>query len=238
MTGYPFHTTERIISKIFIMNETIFVLQVGAIVAAVMGARRLGKEAVITLAVLLAVLANFFVLKQINLLGFTVTCSDAYVIGHLMCLNLLQQLYGKESAQRTIVLSFSAMLLFALLSQIHLLFTPSVFDTTQKSYAALLGVAPRLLAASLTTFYCVQQLDLFLFGKILKIVPRFSWKVRSSISLVISQGFDTLLFTLLGLYGVVQDWVSIFWMSFAVKCTVIGLMALIWRDNLGARREV
>src|ERR1700675_2749740 len=84
------------------MNEAVFVLQVGAVVASVMGARRLGKEAVVTLAALLAVFANFFVLKQINLLGWTVTCSDAYVIGHLMCLNLLQQLYGKESAQRAV----------------------------------------------------------------------------------------------------------------------------------------
>ncbi len=212
------------------MNELIFVVQVGAIVAMVMGARRLGKEAVITLAVLLAVFANFFVLKQIPLLGFTVTCSDAYVIGHLMCLNLLQQLHGRESAQRTIVLSFAAMLVFALLSQVHLMFRPSTFDTAQDHYAALLGVAPRLLAASLGTFYCVQRFDLFLFGKILKKLPSLSWRTRSSISLIISQAVDTLLFTLLGLYGVVDDWVSIFWMSFAVKCAVIGLMAVMWRD--------
>jgi uncharacterized integral membrane protein (TIGR00697 family) len=155
-----------------------------------------------------------------------------------MCLNLLQQVYGKESAQKTIVLSFSAMLIFALLSQIHLLFTPSFFDTAHGHYLALLGAAPRLFAASLATFYCIQRLDLFLFGRILKLLPNVSWKIRSAISLVISQGFDTLLFTLLGLYGMVEDWVSIFWMSFSVKCTVIGLMALIWRDNLGERREV
>ena len=106
------------------------------------GDGRLGKEAVALLAVLLAVLSNFFVLKQISLFGWTVTCSDAYVIGHLMCLNLLQQEYGKESARRSITLSFCAMLIFALLSQIHLLFTPSSFDTAHDHYAALLGVAP------------------------------------------------------------------------------------------------
>jgi len=213
------------------MNELFFIVQVGAVIGSVMGARWLGKEAVITLAVLLAVFANFFVLKQINILGWTVTCSDAYVIGHLMCLNLLQQRHGKESAQKTIVLSFSALLVFALFSQMHLIFVPSSCDTGHAHYAALLGVAPRLLIASLTTFYCVQRLDLFLFGKILNLLPGASWKIRSAISLFISQGFDTLLFTLLGLYGVVEDWVSIFWMSFGVKCTVIGLMALIWQEE-------
>jgi uncharacterized integral membrane protein (TIGR00697 family) len=148
-----------------------------------------------------------------------------------MCLNLLQQKAGKEATQKTIFLSFSAMLIFALLSHIHLLYRPSAFDSAQGHYQALLGVAPRLFAASLTTFYCVQKLDLFLFGKILKLLPQLSWKFRSAISLVISQCFDTLLFTLLGLYGVVQDWVAIFWMSFAIKCSVIGLMTLLWKED-------
>lgn len=220
------------------MNEAIFLLQVGAVVLSVKGAERLSKEALITLAVLLAVLANFFVLKQIHLFGWTVTCSDAYVIGHLMCLNLLQQHSGKLSAQKAIVLSFSAMLLFALLSQFHLLYVPSTSDIAHAHYEAVLGVAPRLFAASLTTFYCVQKLDLFLFGKIIKLLPRFSWKSRSAISLVISQAIDTLLFTLLGLYGVVENWVAIFWMSFAVKCSVISLMTLLWKEKEEASREI
>lgn len=220
------------------MNEIVFVIQVAAIVAAVMGARRVGKEAVVTLAVLLVIFANFFVLKQVRLLGWTVTCSDAYVIGHLMCLNLLQQEYGKGSAKSAMTLSFAAMLIFTLMSQIHLFFMPSGVDTSQGHYEALLGVAPRLMAASLMTFYCVQRLDLFLFGKMLgKSWPK-SWQVRSAMSLVISQAADTLLFTLLGLYGVVDSWMSIFWMSFGVKCAVIGLMALIWRGNVGEKSAI
>lgn len=220
------------------MNELSFFFQVIGVVISVMGARRLGKEAVMTLATLLAVFANFFVLKQIDLFSWTVTCSDAYVIGHLMCLNVLQQTEGKEMAQKATTLSFFGMLLFALFAQIHLFFNPSSVDQTQTHYFAILGVTPRLLTASLATFYCVQKLDIFLFGKILKIFPRFSWRVRSAISLVISQGFDTLLFTLLGLYGVVDNWISIFWMSFAVKCSVVGLMTLIWQDRMEKSYEV
>lgn len=220
------------------MNEWIFLLQIGAIAASVMGARKLGKEALVTLAALLAVFANLFVLKQIHLFGWTVTCSDAYVIGHLMCLNLLQQTEGKKSAQKAMTLSFSAMLLFTLLSQIHLAFYPSKIDQTQGHYLAILGVTPRLLAASLITFYCIQRLDLFLFGRMLKLFPMLSWRLKSAMSLVISQGVDTLFFTLLGLYGVVEDWVAIFWMSFAIKCIVIGIIALIWQGRLEKLHEI
>lgn len=213
------------------MNELIFILQVVAVVGAVMVGRRLEKEALMVLAVLLAVFANFFVLKQIDIMGWTVTCADAYVVGHLLCLNWLQQEYGKALANKTVQLSFGAMLVFAILSQIHLLFVPSSVDVTQEHYQALLGIAPRLLLASLATFYLVQRLDIYLFGKILDWMPQTAWKIRSAISLLISQAVDTLLFTLLGLYGVVDNWLAIFWMSFVVKCAVIGLMAVTWREK-------
>ncbi len=211
-------------------NELIFILQIVAVVGAVIVARRLEKEALMALAVLLAVFANFFVLKQIDLLGWTVTCADAYVIGHLMCLNCLQQEYGKAWAKKTVQLSFGAMIIFAFLSQIHLLFIPSEVDVAHTHYQALLGIAPRLLIASLGSFYLVQRLDIYLFGR-LKQLPQITWKLRSIISLLISQGVDTLLFTLLGLYGVVDNWLAIFWMSFVIKCVVIGLMFVTWRER-------
>lgn len=214
------------------MNELVFIIQVVVVVSAVMVGRRFKKEGLMVLAVLLAVFANFFVLKQIDLMGWTVTCADAYVIGHLLCLNLVQQEYGKEWAKKTVQLSFGAMVIFALLSEIHLVFMPSDVDVTQVHYQALLGIAPRLLLASLGSFYLVQRLDIYLFGKLLNLMPKTAWKIRSAISLVISQAVDTLLFTLLGLYGVVDDWLAIFWMSFVVKCVVIGLMAIIWREKV------
>lgn len=213
------------------MNELIFILQVVAVVVTVRVGRRFEKEALMVLAVLLAVFANFFVLKQIDLMGWTVTCADAYVVGHLMCLNCLQQEYGKVWAKKTVQLSFAAMVVFALLSQIHLVFIPSEADVAHLHYEALLGIAPRLLLASLVSFYLVQRLDIFMFGQFLNRMPQISWKIRSMISLVISQAVDTLLFTLLGLYGVVENWVAIFWMSFLVKCVVIGLMGLTWREK-------
>lgn len=207
------------------MNLAVFFLQTAAVVGAAYLAFRMGKEALIALCVLLAVLANFFVLKQISLLGFNVTCSDAFAIGNIFGLNLLQQGWGQELAKKTIWISFFAMLFFAVMSQIHLLFVPSNFDTSHTHFTALLGVAPRLLAASLLTFFIVQQADVKLYS-MLKTIP---WKRRIVISLLISQAFDTVLFSFLGLYGVVQEIGSIILVSYVVKCAVIFVTSLSTR---------
>ena len=188
---------------------------------------KLGKEALVALSVLLAIVANLFVLKQTTLFSFNVTCSDAFAIGSIFGLNLLQQKWGKPIAKKTIWISFFAMAFFVVVSQIHLLYTPSRFDESHGHFAYLLSYAPRILLASITAFFITQQLDVRLFGLLQK--TPLSWKNRSTISLLISQAVDTSLFTFLGLYGVVQELGSIMGVSYVVKCAVIGLTALLTR---------
>lgn len=197
------------------MNIVIFFLQTFGVIGAGIWAARMGKEALVSLCVLLSVFANFFVLKQTTLLGWNVTCSDAFAIGSIFGLNLLQQAYGQEVAKRTIWISFFGMVFFALMSQIHLLYLPSSYDVSHGHFAALLSVTPRLLVASLVTFFIVQQLDVRLFRMLAKV------KFRMTISLLISQALDTVLFSLLGLYGVVEELGSIIVVSYLVKCAVI-----------------
>src|ERR1700676_46225 len=98
------------------MNELAFVLQVAVLVGALFWAAKIGKEALIALCVLLSVLANFFVLKQMYLFGWNVTCSDAFAIGNIFGLNMLSQAYGREAAKKTIWISFFGMVFYAAVS--------------------------------------------------------------------------------------------------------------------------
>lgn len=204
------------------MNELLFVLQTTVVVGALFGAARIGKEALVALAAVLSVLANFFVIKQISLFGWNVTCSDAFAIGGIFGLNMLAQSYGKDVAKKTIWISFFGMLFYVAVSQIHLLFVPSPHDTSQGHFSYLLKAAPRLLTASLVTFFIVQQLDMRLY----QLLSKFSWQIRSLFCLLISQAIDTVLFSLLGLYGIIDDFTSMMIVSYLIKVVVIGLISM------------
>lgn len=208
------------------MNELVFVLQVAVLVGAVFWAAKFGKEALISLSVLLSVLANFFVLKQMHLLGWNVTCSDAFAIGSIFGLNMLSQSYGKEVAKKTIWISFFGMLFYVVVSQIHLFFVPSPHDTSQGPFIYLLSTAPRLLMASLVTFFIVGQFDVRLYGFFQKKLVRLSWQTRSTLCLFISQALDTVLFSFLGLLGIIHDLFSMMVVSYLVKCAVIALTSV------------
>ena len=211
------------------MNEIIFLVHTLLVVFLAFGALRMGKEALISLTALQSVLANFFVLKQTVLFGWTVTCSDVFAVGIMLNLNLLQEYFGKEKARQTIWVCFFAMLFFGVMSQIHLLYRPSLNDTAHLHYLSLLSPAPRLLIASLVSFFVVQHIDLRFFAFLKNKFPKWGWGKRNLIALFNSQLLDTLLFSVLGLYGLVSSLKDIIILSFLVKMIIILSMAFFSR---------
>lgn len=207
------------------MNIFNFLSQIVLIFLFTYGALRIGKSALITMVALLAIVANLFVLKQITLFGFHITCSDAMAVGSILSLNLLREYYGKEEAKMGIKVCFFFMAFFVVMGILHLRFVPSSFDTAHGAYERLLTPSPRLLLASLSTFWIVQQFDLRAFGWISKLFPKSPFPFRSAISLTLSQLLDTVLFSFLGLYGMVAHLSHIIVISFLIKFAIILLMS-------------
>ena len=203
------------------INEAVFFGQVATIALFCLGSLYLGQSALVTFVCLSTIMANIFVLKQTTLFGLNATCSDAFAIAATLGLNLLQEYFGKRSARTTIWLSFFFMVFYLIMSQLHLNFVPSPFDTQHSNYLSLMSIMPRISIASFVTFLLAQLVDYTLYGWL-----RTFWKsrflvLRNLTSLVISQLFDTILFTFLGLYGVVHEVWSIIIVSYTIKLCVI-----------------
>jgi len=211
------------------MNEMIFFIQMSTIIAFAFGARKLGRGALTAWVAIQALIANLFVVKQITLLGFEVTASDAFVIGSLVGLNFLQEYFGQEEAKKATWVCFFFMFFFAVVSQIHLLYQPSLYDTTQAAFVQILSLSPRLFLASMSVFFIVQQIDVRFFAFLKSRFPGWGFAARAAIALVVSQFLDTFLFSFAGLYGMVASILDIIVVSFAVKLVVIFLMTPLLR---------
>lgn len=203
------------------MNELIFLLHILLIVGFALGALRLGKEALIAFVTISAILANLFVLKQMRFFGLVITCTDVFAVGSILGLNLLQEYYGRESSSKAAWICFYLVTFFALMSQIHLAYKPSYFDATQSSYFTILAPTPRLLLASLAVFFLVQQFDIRFYALLKKGLSKAPLMLRNGLSLVLSQLLDTALFSVLGLYGLVDSLADIILFSFVIKLFII-----------------
>jgi uncharacterized integral membrane protein (TIGR00697 family) len=208
----------------FMQNEVIILIHASLCFLFTFLCLRAGKEALIVWISLQGILANLFVLKQIECFGMTITCSDVYVIGLILALNFLQEFFGKEIAKKATWLSFSSMAFFSVTSFIHLNYTPSLFDNTQEHYKSLFDLMPKFTIISLLVFFISQRFDVFFFGFLRKNLDKIPLSIRSGISMVCSQILDTSLFTFFALRDVVENPLQVFFVSVMIKCFVIFYM--------------
>lgn len=174
---------------------------------------------------LFCVLANAFVIKETTLFGLNVTCTDAYAVGSLLTLNLLQQYHGKKSALKMVYLSFFTLAAFALLAFFQLQYSPSSADRAHSAYATILTHSPRIMGASLLTFFVVQRFDIAFFALLNRTFRSWPSFALIALSLIASQVIDTLIFSFLGLYGIVQSIGDVILISLLVKGAAIAIMA-------------
>lgn len=203
------------------MNELIFLMHTTVVSSGILLATYLGVEALAALIISYCLLANLFVLKTITLCGFTATAADAFTIGATLGLNMLQEYYGKEPTRRTLNANMLILGIYMLMVLIHLWYVPALTDTTHSLYYGLLYPVPRIVIASAAVYFCAQKIDYSLYGMLKAHTPPSWLVVRNYGSVVVSQLFDTVAFSLLGLYGLVDNIGSIIFVSYAVKLLAV-----------------
>lgn len=202
-------------------NELLFIIHISLICICLLGALRWGKDALIALITLYCVIANSFVIKQMTLCGLTTTCTDAFMVGAVLGLNLLQEYYGKPTARKGIAISFAGSCIFALMGVLHILYLPSITDTHHKHYVALLTPVPRIVLASLFVYLIVQSADYYIFGALKKVIGSRWLVARLWITVGITQLLDTVLFTIIGLYGIIDNLGQLMLVSYTIKMLVL-----------------
>jgi len=205
------------------MNYILFILHIIIISSCTLLAGTLGKAALSSYISLLFVLANIFVIKQMDLLSYNVTCADAYIIGISFGINLLQEIWGKKSAQKAIFISFACSLFYLMMSYIHIWYIPTIHDTSHEHFIYLMNHSLRIIIASFISYLIVQYADTIMYAILKKRMNGNYFIVRNYISMLSSQLFDTILFSFLGLYGIVHNIFDIMIVSYSIKVAAIFL---------------
>jgi queuosine precursor transporter len=210
-------------------NELLFVIQIVFLSLGAAWAFKLGKDALSAFMCLQAVIANVLVLKQITLFGYHVTSAEPFSVAAALTLLLLQERYGYAQARNTIWVSFCVLVIFTISCQLHLAFTPSVYDTSQEHFVAIFGFMPRLLSASVIAFLVSQYSDAYLYAAFSTwhVFPSATWKTMAC--LTISQLIDTILFTFLALYSISSHPGHIIIFSYTIKLCIIFLLTPLTR---------
>jgi uncharacterized integral membrane protein (TIGR00697 family) len=203
-------------------NEFLFFLHLFFVSTFVILALRIGKNALISLMGIYVIMMNLFITKQISLFGLSLTTTDSFTVGIGLILNLLQEYWGKEEAVKTVRLSFFLAIIFLVMAGFQLFYIPHLADGgMHQHFVSILNFTPRIIIASLISFFITQFVDTTLYSFFKKIAGEKYFILRNYGSLFISQAIDTVLFSFLGLYGIVNNIFDIIVASYIIKIIVI-----------------
>jgi uncharacterized integral membrane protein (TIGR00697 family) len=125
--------------------------------------------------------------------------------------DLLSEKYGRKEAQRAVMLGFFVSVALVVMTQISILFLPSVMPKTaefaQSVHAAtvtLFNYTPRFVFGSLLAYLISQSFDVWVFHRIRNATGgRHLW-LRNTGSTLLSQAIDTLIYGLVVWWGLVD----------------------------------
>jgi uncharacterized integral membrane protein (TIGR00697 family) len=145
--------------------------------------------------------ANIVAVKVISLGPFILPAAIfvfpiSYIFG-----DVLTEVYGYRTARRVIWLGFICNLIFVFFAWIGQLLPSASFWADQQAYISILGVVPRILAASFCGYLVGEFANSFVLSK-MKIMTKGRWLWSRTIgSTIIGQGLDTTLFITIGYIG-------------------------------------
>ena len=152
------------------------------------------------------VIANVVTGKILQIGPFVIPGAFLLYAVTFLCTDLVSELYGREQAQKLVIVGFISSLFASLMILLTRYLPVAPFATeTQNAYVILLGTNLKFVFASMTAYLVSQSWDVWMFHKMGKITKgKHKW-LRNNVSTMTSQLFDTVIFITIAFAGVVPN---------------------------------
>lgn len=163
------------------------------------------KEGLYVWAAIALIMANILECQTVGLFnGFTSTCGNVLFASVFLATDIMSEKYGSEYSKKAIKLAVLAMVSFTIIMQIGLLFTPDASDFAHDSMVTLFSLNLRITISSLVMFYISNNLDILIFDKLKKKLPKQLW-LRNNVATIISnvlENYFFIFFAFVGIYDI------------------------------------
>ena len=193
-------------------NEVLLVLSILIIYGSeLLFFKLFGKYGLYCFTSIATIAANIEVLIVIKAFSMEMTLGNVLFASTFLVTDIVSELYGKKEAKRAVNLGIATSVVFIVLSQWWLLYTPAGADFAMPAMKTIFSNTPRLMLTSMIVYAIVQRFDVWAYHKWWEFTEKrfgnrdkFLW-LRNNGSTLISQFLNNLLFTFgafLGVYDI------------------------------------
>ena len=127
--------------------------------------RYFGKGGLLAFNVMATLLANIEVMLLVDAFGIEMTLGNVLFASTFLVTDILSENHGKKDANRAVLISTMCSVVFIVMSQLWLLYTPSPNDWASGSFHTIFSSTPRIVCASLVVYLLSQLTDVWLYHK-------------------------------------------------------------------------
>ena len=146
-------------------------------------------------------LANILVCKSIELFQFTTNLGNFLFASSFLASDIICEKYGEKDSRKAIVLATVSQIIFLVMTQFALLYTPSSADIAQESMKTLFTLNLRVSISSISMYFISNMANIYLYDRIKAMIPGKIW-LRNNVSTIICNCFENFLFSMLAFIGI------------------------------------
>lgn len=173
--------------------------------------RLFGKAGLQVAIAVAIILANLQGPKLTVIFGVQTSLGVIFYSSIFFATDVLSENYGRDEANKAVRMGFVVSVIVLLMMTISLLYQPSTrvqgaatSASIHEAYATIIDYTPRFILGSLFAYYVSQSFDVWAFHRIRQWTgERWLW-LRNNLSTMTSQVVDTLLYSLVVWWGIVD----------------------------------
>lgn len=207
------------------MNNLLLVISIIGIFSLMLIVKKfLGKAGLIGWMGIASILANLLLIKNVDILGISSTLGNVLFASNFLATDMLTENYGYKEAKKGVKFGIFSVIVFMIVTQVALLFTPNSQDVAQGSFELLFGFVPRISIASVAMFALSNIVDIRLYEWLRKKSNGKKMWLRNNLCTMISNGGENFLFYLIA-FGGIMDMGTIFLV--AASATIIEVVVAL-----------
>jgi hypothetical protein len=171
--------------------------------------RLFGKIGLYAIVVLNIMLSNLQGPKLTVIFGMQTSLGLILYSGIYFATDLLSEKYGKQEANRAVLIGFATSIIVVVMMTINLMFLPSTLSSkpelvqsVHEALELLFNFTPRFVFGSLLAYIISQSLDVWIFHYVKNKTKNKHLWLRNNLSTLISQAVDTVIYAVVVWWGI------------------------------------
>lgn len=185
------------------MNNLLMVIGIIIVFSLLLITKRLfGKDGIICWIGVATILAEIGVAKSVNILGLSATLGNIMFASNFLATDILTECYSEKEAKKGLKQGIWFLLIFLLITQGMILFTPNELDFANDSLKTIFGIVPRISIASITMLTISNYVDIRLYSYLKKKMNNKHLWLRNNLCTILCNGIENFFFTAIAFLGI------------------------------------